>query len=231
VVVEAARRLAARDRQGLAGTKDHRQVVSRRNNTPSGPLLLAMLIRTQARKSNRNLLVTALLLAALGSAGALLVSSGGFPLPLTTGLLGTAALLLTAAMAGMRWPRCNLILRRLAAFGPPEQLAAGAGEWVEVDVHCRNEACGLLVEAGGGPVEAEGFVAVSDAVSGVLVWVRHLSDSEAFTAVSVENGEVVAVAEEYPFRNVFQIPLGEPQMLRVQSQSQAVPGAAADGGS
>lgn len=113
--------------------------------------------------------------------------------------------------------------------GPPESLACGAGEWVEVDPHCRCEAHGLLVEAGGGPVEAEGFVAVTDAVSGGLVWVLHLSDSEAFTAVSVDGGEVVAVAEEYPFRNVFRIPIDEPQMLRVQSQRQAEPVTAPDG--
>jgi hypothetical protein len=100
--------------------------------------------------------------------------------------------------------------------GPPEPLDRRAGEWVEVDSRCRSEDRGLLIEAGGGPVEAEGFVAVTDVVSGGLVWVLHLSDSEAFTAVSVDGGEVVAVAEEYPFRNVFRIPIGEPQMLRVQ---------------
>jgi hypothetical protein len=112
--------------------------------------------------------------------------------------------------------------------GPPaplvELLAQGRGEWVEVDPLCRyrHKARGLLVEAGGGPVEAEGFVAVADAAGG-LVWVLHLSDSEAFTAVSVEGGEVVAVAEEYPFRNEFRIPIAEPGRLRVRSEGVAGP--------
>lgn len=113
--------------------------------------------------------------------------------------------------------------------GPPEPLARAAGGWVEVDTQCQFESHALIVEAGAGPVEAEGFVAVTDAVSGRLVWILHLSDSEAFTAVTVEDGEVVAVAEEYPFRNVFRIPIGEPQMLRVESRRQAELGAA-DGG-
>src|SRR4051812_46388514 len=99
--------------------------------------------------------------------------------------------------------------------GAPEPLAGllafETGGWVEVDplCCCRDQARGLLVEAGGGPVEAEGFVAVTDAAGG-LVWVLHLNDSEAFTAVRVEGDEVVAVAEEYPFRNEFRIPVAEP---------------------
>jgi hypothetical protein len=100
-----------------------------------------------------------------------------------------------------------------------EVLSRGAGDWAEVDVwcSCRDETRGLLVEAGGGPVEAEGFVALSDATTGELRWVLHLYDSEAFTAVSVNGEEIVAVAEEYPIRNEFRIPISEPQELRVRS--------------
>ena len=111
--------------------------------------------------------------------------------------------------------------------GSPEPIAAllsqGAGEWIEVDPLCRfqDDASGVVVEAGGGPWEGEGFVAVVSLVSGELVWVLHLSGSEVFTAVSVNEGVVVAVADEYPFRNEFLIPLNEPHRLQVSSQHAA----------
>ena len=104
-----------------------------------------------------------------------------------------------------------------------ELLSRGDGDWVEVDpfCRCRDESRGILVEAGGGSLETEGFVAVSDA--GGLMWVLHLYDSEAFTAVRVEGDEVVAVAEEYPFRNEFRIPITDPSRLRVRSKNLASP--------
>jgi len=111
--------------------------------------------------------------------------------------------------------------------GSPEPLAAlmsrGSGQWTEVDPLCRYQdyASGVVVEAGGGSWEGEGFVAVISLLSGELVWVLHLSESEPFTAVNVNEGEVVALAEGYPFRNEYRIPLREPHRLQVSSTHSA----------
>jgi hypothetical protein len=107
--------------------------------------------------------------------------------------------------------------------GSPEPLAAllsrGAGDWIEVETLCRfqDDSRGIIVEAGGGGWEGEGFVAVSALFSGELVWVLHLSESEPFKSVTLNDGEVVAIAEEYPFRIEFRIPLMEPHRFRVES--------------
>ncbi|MDG3006116.1 hypothetical protein [Paludisphaera mucosa] len=107
--------------------------------------------------------------------------------------------------------------------GPPETLSSllsrRAGEWIEVDTLCRSlePGSGVVVEAGGGFFEGEGFVAVAGPPGGGLIWVLHLSNSEAFTAVAVDGSEIVAVAEEYPSRNEFRIPLREPHLLYVRS--------------
>jgi hypothetical protein len=98
-------------------------------------------------------------------------------------------------------------------------LSRGAGGWIEIDLRCRcrDDINMVIVEAGGGFYEGEGFVAVISQLTGELAWVLHLSDSEAFTAVSVDGAEVVALAEEYPIRNEYRIPLSEPYLLRTVS--------------
>jgi hypothetical protein len=111
--------------------------------------------------------------------------------------------------------------------GSPEPLSAllprETVEWIEVDPLCRfqDDASGVTVEAGGGSWEGDGFVAVISLLSGELIWVLHLSESEHFTTVTVNEGEVVALAEEYPFRNEFRIPLKAPHRLRVASRHDA----------
>lgn len=111
--------------------------------------------------------------------------------------------------------------------GPLERLAdllsQDAGDWIEVDPSCRfrDDTGGILVEAGGGSWEGEGFVAASSLHSGELLWVLHLSGSEPFTAVAVVEGDVVAVAAEYPIRNEFRIPLKEPHRLVASSKHEA----------
>lgn len=108
--------------------------------------------------------------------------------------------------------------------GPTEPLAVllsrGTGDWIEVDPQCRfqDDAGEIVVEAGGGSFEGEGFVAVTRLPGNKFVWMLHLSNPEPFTSVTVDGSEVVALAEEYPYRNEFRIPLSEPHRLRVLSR-------------
>src|SRR5438094_1467 len=78
----------------------------------------------QIRQTNRNGLVVAVLLAALGGAAWL----GGPALTVSwvigLGLSVAAVALGLLVVAGMISPRCNLVLRRLSSYGPPHQVAA-----------------------------------------------------------------------------------------------------------
>lgn len=66
-----------------------------------------------------------------------------------------------------------------------------------------------VVRWGGGPWEAEGWIALED-VSGDLVWLLHIEDSEPFTQARFEGDIIEAVAYEYPEMTVFQIPILAP---------------------
>src|SRR5262245_4167554 len=83
-----------------------------------------MIVRTQIRRTSRNGLVVACLLVIIG--GALLYAGPGESYPgfVPIGLIVVGGVLGLLVVAGMIWPRWNLILRRLSAFGPPDQVAA-----------------------------------------------------------------------------------------------------------
>ena len=66
-----------------------------------------------------------------------------------------------------------------------------------------------VVRWGGGPWEAEGWIALEDS-TGDLVWLLHIEASEPFTQARFESEIVEAVAYEYPEMTVFQIPIFTP---------------------
>ena len=73
----------------------------------------------------------------------------------------------------------------------------------------------LVISGGSGSWEGEGFIAVTLADSGALVWLLHLNESEEFTSVSHESGYILAVSGKYPERYEWKIPLNRPECLRV----------------
>jgi hypothetical protein len=105
--------------------------------------------------------------------------------------------------------------------GPPEPFHRRAGEWVEVDPRCRSEACGLLVEAGGGPVEAEGFVAVTMPCQAAWCGCCTFRTPRRSPPCRWIEARWWRWPTSTRSATVFRIPIGEPQMLRVQSQRHA----------
>lgn len=82
-----------------------------------------MTVKSQVRRANRNGLVAALFVAAAGVA-AFIWGGPAFPWFVAVALISAGALLGMFTGAGMIWPRCHLMLRRLSAFGPPLEIAA-----------------------------------------------------------------------------------------------------------
>lgn len=74
-----------------------------------------------------------------------------------------------------------------------------------------------VVRWGGGPWEGEGWIALQD-LSGRLVWLLHIEDSEPFTQARFESDIIEAVAYEYPVMTVFQIPVSAPHDATATSQ-------------
>jgi len=81
-----------------------------------------MTIESQVRRTNRNSLVVAVFLAAVGVA-AFVWGDGTFPWFVAVALGSVGVVLGMCIVAGMIWPRCHLMLRRLSAFGPPHEIA------------------------------------------------------------------------------------------------------------
>ncbi|MDQ8192677.1 hypothetical protein [Roseibacillus persicicus] len=71
---------------------------------------------------------------------------------------------------------------------------------------------------GGGPWEAEGWIALEDYESN-LIWLLHLEDSEAFTQARCEGLIIEAVAYQYPVMNVFSIPAKDPHLAAVGQEA------------
>lgn len=96
-------------------------------------------------------------------------------------------------------------------------LEADPEGWTEIMEHiaCRIEAGGVIVTAGGGAWEGEGFVAALRASDGALLWVLHLAGAEAFSELRHDGGIVEAVSSEWPDEYRWRIPLGSPWELSV----------------
>ncbi len=82
-----------------------------------------MTVKSQVRRTNRNGLVVAALIAAVGVA-AYVWGERTFPWFVGVALVSAGVVLGMFTVAGMIWPRCHLMLRRLSAFGPPLESAA-----------------------------------------------------------------------------------------------------------
>ena len=57
---------------------------------------------------------------------------------------------------------------------------------------------------------------MSDLGTGQLLWVLYLQGSERFGEIEVIHAAIRAVAEEYPLRNEFMIPLNCPERFQVR---------------
>jgi hypothetical protein len=96
-------------------------------------------------------------------------------------------------------------------------LEADPEGWTDIEVHaaCRVEVGGVIVTAGEGAWEGEGFVAALRASDGALLWVLHLHASEVFREVRHEGDVIQAVSSEYPDEYQWRIPISAPGMLSV----------------
>ena len=90
------------------------------------------------------------------------------------------------------------------------------GFWTELDIAAEYQSreYGVQVFAGGGSWEGEGFVAVSQLEDEQLLWLIHLSDSEAFISVKIQDDNIYAVSQEYPSHWEWIIPIYHPQKLK-----------------
>ena len=95
-----------------------------------------------------------------------------------------------------------------------------ADGWTHIDplAPCRAENEGILVVGGSTACEGEGFVATLDRLSGTLLWLIHLSQSEAFVEVNFDGESILAVSSEYPDTYRWQIPVSNPSALVVISE-------------
>lgn len=96
-------------------------------------------------------------------------------------------------------------------------LEADPEGWTEIVEHvaCRVEVSGVIVAAGEGAWEAEGFVAALRVSDGALLWVLHLRESEAFRQVRHDGQVIWAVSSEYPDEYQWRIPINAPEELSV----------------
>ncbi|MBK8430056.1 MAG: hypothetical protein IPL28_01645 [Chloroflexi bacterium] len=96
-------------------------------------------------------------------------------------------------------------------------LAQSTAVWTELDENpnCRLEKEGLIIWGGSTSWEGDGFLAVSHASSGELIWLLHLQGAEAFTEIALENGVMRARSGQYPEIFVWEIPLNSPEALKV----------------
>lgn len=92
--------------------------------------------------------------------------------------------------------------------------------WTNIDENpaCRAEQDGILVVGGSTSWEGEGFIATVEISGGALIWLLHLTESEAFVEVNFDGENISAVSSEYPDLYRWQIPLNNPESLRVVSQ-------------
>ena len=92
--------------------------------------------------------------------------------------------------------------------------------WTDIDeaAACRVEAGGVIVTAGGGAWEGEGFVAALRASDGALLWVLHLGESEIFREVRHDGNAIEAVSSEWPDEYRWRIPLSSPWELSVTAR-------------
>jgi hypothetical protein len=82
-----------------------------------------MTVKSQVRRMNRNGLAVAVLIAAVGVA-MFVWGDSTFPWFVAVALVSAGVVLGMCILAGLIWPRCHLMLRRLWVFGPPLEIAA-----------------------------------------------------------------------------------------------------------
>ncbi len=99
--------------------------------------------------------------------------------------------------------RCLTIGDRVAL--PPDSAFVDLGSYENGRLQCPHG----VVRWGGGPWEAEGWIALEDG-SGELLWLLHIQESEQFTQARFESDIIEAVAYEYPEMTVFEIPILTP---------------------
>ena len=91
--------------------------------------------------------------------------------------------------------------------------AAAPDNWTEIHASALYPTDELLVMAGPGQWEGEGFIALTDLADGSLRWLIHLRNSEPFISVEVVDGVIHAVSSEYPNEHHWRVPLDQPQAL------------------
>ena len=112
-------------------------------------------------------------------------------------------------------PRDGYVASARGGIGP---LLRGEPEgWAGIDENpaCRVEAGGVVVTAGATSWEGEGFVAAWHAPDGTLLWVLHLKESEAFSALRHDGEIIEATSGGYPDRYRWRIPVSRPELLSV----------------
>jgi hypothetical protein len=98
-------------------------------------------------------------------------------------------------------------------------VTSAPGDWCDLaeTVAFRHKSGGLSIHAGETSWEGEGFVAVASLSGGRLVWLLHLSGSEAFVAVETDGEVIRAASGGYPLRYEWSIPITAPERFTVAS--------------
>ncbi|HUE73305.1 MAG TPA: hypothetical protein VMP01_20675 [Pirellulaceae bacterium] len=98
-------------------------------------------------------------------------------------------------------------------------IASSPDAWCELveTVVSRHEREDLSVHAGETSWEGEGFVAVVTASTGQLLWLLHLSTSEPFVELEMDNDVIHAVSGGYPMRYEWSIPIRAPERFTFES--------------
>lgn len=90
---------------------------------------------------------------------------------------------------------------------PADSVFVDLGSYERGRLHCPHG----VVRWGGGPREAEGWIALENH-DGQLSWLLHIEDSEQFTQARVDCDVIEAVVYEYPIMSTFRIPIEAPHL-------------------
>ncbi|MEA4907408.1 MAG: hypothetical protein GYA17_17750 [Chloroflexi bacterium] len=100
----------------------------------------------------------------------------------------------------------------------PVLMTAQPQDWAELMecAGCRIEQDGMLVTAGQGNGEGDGYIAVSRKDDNWLVWLIHINDAEDMIELSVEGKTIHALSQHYPIAYEWTIAIDDPESIRAE---------------